>query len=224
MVAHHFCFCLPLRLGAFLISLCQLIVVGLLAAAGWYALESMRGHLPVHLKGAFIFSALYYSLLSITALIGLFGTIARNAGLLSTYAYYLAWSTGVQAVIDIIQLILFFTQSRQTLIKNCIDGSTDQEIQNICNNSFNNSKWSLLVSMIIGLIIQLWAAYIVSSYAKKLEQEKSWRSGRDTSGSKYTHVQHDDHGANVPLSYNYPYNHANNSFAGSTPHYHPTSV
>jgi hypothetical protein len=41
-MAARFCFCLPLRLGAFLISTGQLILVGLVAAANWYALESMR--------------------------------------------------------------------------------------------------------------------------------------------------------------------------------------
>jgi hypothetical protein len=79
------------------------------------------------------------------------------------------------------------------------------------------------------------AAYIVASYAEKLENEKSWRSGpgatplRDTTSSKYAHVQQqDDHGVNVPLtaaSYPYPYRDGNNSFAGSTPHHHTaTSV
>jgi len=235
MTARHFCFCLPLRLGAFLISFCQLILVGLLAAAGWYALESMRGRLPTHLRGSIAASSIYYTILSITALIGLFGTISRNASLLSTYAFYLAWSTGLQVVLDVLQLILFFRESRQTLIQNCIDGSADVEVQNICNNSFNSSKWSIVVSMVVGLIIQFWAAYIVASYAKKLEIEKSWRSGpgattlHDTSTSKYTHVQQqDDHGANVPLanaSHAYPYSGADNSFGGSTPYrYIATSV
>jgi len=81
------------------------------------------------------------------------------------------------------------------------------------------------------------AAYIVASYAEKLEKEKLWRSGpgatplHNTSRSKYAQVhQQDDHhhGAHVPLtnaSYTYPYNGASNSFGGSTPHHHvPTPV
>lgn len=182
----------------------------------------------------------------------LFGTFARNASLLSTYAFYLAWSIGLQIVLDVAQLILFFRESRQTLIHNCIDGSTDKEVQNICNNSFNASKWSIVVSMVIGLLIQFCefsfllhrcemslllylfiskkgAAYIIASYAKKLENEKSWRSGpgvtplHDTSRSKYTHVhQQDDHhhGANVPLTASYAYGDTSHSFGGSKPHHH----
>jgi hypothetical protein len=42
MVARHFLCCLPLRLGALLISASQLVLVGLVAAASWYTLNSLR--------------------------------------------------------------------------------------------------------------------------------------------------------------------------------------
>ena len=42
MSTGRFCFCLPLRFGAILVPGCQLILVGILAAVNWYALESMR--------------------------------------------------------------------------------------------------------------------------------------------------------------------------------------
>lgn len=42
MPARHFCCCLPLRLGAFLISFCQLAFCGLIAAGGWYTVSTMR--------------------------------------------------------------------------------------------------------------------------------------------------------------------------------------
>jgi ABC-type sulfate transport system permease component len=87
-------------------------------------------------------------------LFSLFGTITRNAGLLSTYSLHLGRTLAVQVIIDIVQLILFFSQSRQTLIQNCIDGSTDQEVKDICDNSFDASKWSIVASMIVGLLIQ----------------------------------------------------------------------
>jgi hypothetical protein len=90
----------------------------------------------------------------------LFGTISRKASLLSTYASYLFRSLSVQIVLDITHLILFFRESRQTLVRNCIDGSTDQEVQNICNNSFNSSKWTIVVSMVVGLIIQFCEFFI----------------------------------------------------------------
>jgi len=67
------------------------------------------------------------------------------------------------------------------------------------------------------------AAYIVASYAKKLKDEKAWRSGPgvapppdNTSGSKYVHVKQQDD--QIPLtgpSYAYPYRDTNHSFGGA---------
>lgn len=178
--------------------------------------------------------------------------------MLSTYAFYLSWSIGVQIVIDAAYLWAFFSQSREKLIERCIDGSTDQQIRDVCNNSFNTSKWSLVGSMVGGLIIQICelffgftgvvllnehppffssffqgAAYIVSSYAKKLKDEKAWRNGpgvgvvHPPAGPKYTHVKANDHDSHIPLtdaSYSYPYNDAGHSFGSSAHHQHHHSA
>ena len=49
MAARHFLCCLPLRLGALLISLFYLLVAGLLAVGDWFILESMRTSAPFSL-------------------------------------------------------------------------------------------------------------------------------------------------------------------------------
>ncbi|KAN0131908.1 hypothetical protein V8E53_010188 [Lactarius tabidus] len=222
MPARHFFCCLPLRLGALLISFCQLALCGLIAAGGWYTVSTMRGRLPTTLRSAVFASAVYYTVLALASLVGLLGTLARNARLLSTYSFWLGWSVGVQIVIDALHLWAFFSQSRDELIRRCIDGSTNQEIQNICNNNFNAGKWTVLVGVAVGLIIQFWAAYIVSSYAQKLRNEKTWRSGpqvvaipmNDNSGPKYTHVKQEDESR--PLAgASYAYKDANHSFGNS---------
>ena len=79
--------------------------------------------------------------------------------------------------------------------------------------------------------IQKGAAYIVTSYAKKLQNEQAWRSGpgvgapppQATSGPKYTNVQEEDH---IPLTgphHNYPYSDTNHSF-GAEAHRTTASV
>jgi len=212
MPARHFCCCLPLRLGALLISFCQLALCGLIAAGGWYTVSTMRGRIPNTLRSAVLGSAVYYTVLALASLIGLLGTLARNARLLSTYSFWLGWSVGVQIVIDALYLWAFFSQSRDELIQRCIDGSTNQDIQNICNNNVNAGKWTVLVGVVVGLLIQFWAAYIVSSYAQKLRNEKTWRSGpqgvavplNNSSGPKYTHVKQEDE--------SYAYSGPNHSF------------
>ncbi|KAH8996301.1 hypothetical protein EDB92DRAFT_1793867 [Lactarius akahatsu] len=228
MPARHFFCCLPLRLGALLISFCQLALCGLIAAGGWYTVSTLRGRLPNTLKAMIFTSAVYYSILALASLIGLLGTIARKASLLSTYAFWLGWSIGVQIVIDALFLWAFFSKSRDELIERCIDGSTEKQVQDICNSNFNAGKWTVLVGLIVGLLIQSWAAYIVSSYAQKLRNEKTWRSGPEVvvvplnhnTGPKYTHVKQEDE--SHPLtgaSYAYPYRDGNHSFGNSNTHH-----
>jgi len=223
MPARHFFCCLPLRLGALLISFCQLALCGLIAAGGWYTVSTMRGRLPNTLRLAVLGSAVYYTVLALASFIGLIGTFARNARLLSTYAFWLGWSVAVQILIDALYLWAFFSQSRDELIQRCIDGSTEQEIQNICENNFNAGRSTVLVGVVVGLLIQFWAAYIVSSYAQKLRNEKTWRSGpqvvavpMNNSGPKYAHVKQEDE--SHPLNgASYAYRDANHSF-GNSPH------
>jgi hypothetical protein len=124
-----------------------------------------------------------------------------------------------------VYLWVFFSKSRSELIERCIDGSTDQQVENICNNFFNAGKWTVLGGMVVGLLIQFWAAYIISSYARKLQSEKTWRSGPEVvvvplnsnSGPKYAHVKQDDEshpltGASYAA---YPYKDASHSFGNA---------
>ena len=46
MAARHFLCCLPLRLGALLISIAQLLLCGLIAAGSFYTLRGMRTSPP----------------------------------------------------------------------------------------------------------------------------------------------------------------------------------
>jgi hypothetical protein len=71
----------------------------------------------------------------------------------------LGWSLGLQLVLDGVYLYAFFSQSHQELINHCIDGSTDSNIQQACENSFNTNKWSLIVGMVIGLLIQFCESF-----------------------------------------------------------------
>jgi len=91
MAARHFLCCLPLRLGALLISVAQLLLCGLIAAGSFYTLRGMRmsqpslvvflleltnilyltgGRLPQHLKGIVLANGIYYSILTVAALVG----------------------------------------------------------------------------------------------------------------------------------------------------------
>jgi hypothetical protein len=105
-------------------------------------------------------------------LFSLLGSLLRKANLLATYSYYLTYFTGIQIVLDAIYLYIFFSQSRESLIHRCLDGSTDQDVERICNDSFDTGKWTMLVSIVIGLVIQLCEFISLPSFVKK-----SFRAG-----------------------------------------------
>ena len=72
------------------------------------------------------------------------------------------------------------------------------------------------------------AAYIVTLYAEKLQEEQAWRSGRgiapllDTAGSKYAHVLGDDQ---IPLTgASYAHSDASHSFGSATSRHTTDSV
>ncbi|KAI0262576.1 hypothetical protein BC834DRAFT_890808 [Gloeopeniophorella convolvens] len=227
MVARHFLCCLPLRLGALLISLVQVLFGGLIAAAAWYTLTSMRGHLSSRVKWAVISAGIYYTILTLVAFFGFIGTILRKASLLGNYAYYLGWSLGVQIVLDAVYIWSYFSTPRDEAIQRCIDGSTDSNIQKLCHDQFNAGKWTVLGSVIIGLLVQAWAAYIVSSYATKLKQEGvPWESGTSyvamNTGAKYAPAGREDyeeaHASLTGASYTYPYSDTNNSYGNAHPY------
>ena len=74
--------------------------------------------------------------------------------MLRIYAFYLTYSIVVQIINHVAYVWAFFSQSRESLVDRCIAGSTDQEVKTLCDNEFDIGKWTLLVSILIGLAIQ----------------------------------------------------------------------
>ncbi|KAI0058433.1 hypothetical protein BV25DRAFT_1236320 [Artomyces pyxidatus] len=226
MAAHHFCCCLPLRLGAFLISLIQFIFSALISAAAWIEITQWPHGIGSRIKGTFATVGIFYGILAIAALLGFIGTIRRSASLLGNYAFVLGWMIGVNLVIDIIYIWGYFTTPHAQLIQRCVGGATDQTIVDACNEDYDRNRWIVVASALVGLAVQTWAAYIVSSYAEKLLAEQKWRANMIPGmksvpldagvGAKYalaprTSVEE----VNAPLtgaSYVYPYTDTSNSY------------
>ena len=75
--------------------------------------------------------------------------------MLGTYAYFLTYFIVVRIVVDVVYVWAFFSQSRESLVDRCIAGSTDQEVKDMCDSSFDIGKWTVLVSVVVGLTIQI---------------------------------------------------------------------
>lgn len=222
MAAHHFCCCLPLRLGAFLISLFQFLLSGIAAAALWYGLAHWPSDVSAKLKGATVAAGVYYTILALAAFIGFIGTIRRSIKMLSTYSFWLGWALGLQIALDAFLLYAYFTTPREDLVRNCVKDSTDQNVINSCNSAFNVGKGAMIGGVVVNLLIQAYAVYIVSSYGKKLELEHAWTSNVPLdAGYKYVATgRASTEGLTAP-HYTYPYADGSNSFGHSGAQYDP---
>ncbi|KAA1470652.1 hypothetical protein DENSPDRAFT_836489 [Dentipellis sp. KUC8613] len=224
MAAHHFCCCLPIRLGAFLISLFQFVIAGFIAAALWYEVSQWHGDIPTKTKVTYICRAVYYTIFSLSSFFGFVGTLKRSASLLAQYASYLGWAVFVQIVLDALYLWAFFTVPRDTFIKDCINGSTDQNVINACNNFNKWGKGYVIASVAVGLLVQAYAWYIVNGYSHKLDSEIERKASVPMdSGYKYAAAGRASTEALTGPSYNYPYADQAHSFGGDAPRYDPPS-
>ncbi|TFY82875.1 hypothetical protein EWM64_g1131 [Hericium alpestre] len=220
MAAHHFCCCLPIRLGAFLISLVQFLLAGLVAAGIWYDLHESHD-LPTKAKVTFICRGVFYTIFCLSSLFGFIGAIRRSASLLKQYSEYLAWTLIIQVILDGLYLWAYFTTPRDDLIKRCINGSTDQDVIDSCNKTLSLAKGWIIASLILSLLVQAYAAYIVHGYSKKLEVEVEFRTTAvqmDTS-YKYNAAPRQSQEALTGAGPHYPYADPSHSFgAGGAPY------
>jgi len=224
MAARHFLCCLPLRLGAFLISLIQCVLAALIAAGLWYNLIKYPDNYTGKLKWTIIATGVYYSILALAALGGFIGTLTRSAGLLRQYGFWLGCALGVQIILDALLLWAYFSTSHDDFVSHCINGSTDQNVIDVCNDATKIGKGWVIGAVVVGLLIQAWAAYIVGSYGHKLEHEHAWTSTvpLDT-GYKYTVAP--GRGSSEALTgapaYSYPYAEGGHSFGSNGSPYDP---
>ncbi|KAB5590178.1 hypothetical protein CTheo_6371 [Ceratobasidium theobromae] len=192
-LTRHFCCCLPVRLGVFVLSLLSLVGGGIYAAAVWYAYyKSMKDDqlsLTTTQKIAFIVSGVVYTILAIAALMGLIGAIGRKRGLVATYSTFMWFHLAAQVAVGAFFIYSIF-QNNSQLVDQCKDQIN--KINNATQAANSNSptidpsdacqlftKWGrvgAIVSLVIILLIELYCCFIVSRYVSQLTDEQAFRA------------------------------------------------
>ncbi|KAG8795412.1 hypothetical protein FRC12_014896 [Ceratobasidium sp. 428] len=192
-LTRHFCCCLPVRLGVFVLSLLSLVGGGIYAAAVWYAYYQSTKDTSVSLttsqKIAFIVSGIVYSILAVASLLGFIGAIGRKRGLVATYSTFMWFHLAAQVAIGAFFIYALF-QNNPELIAQCKDQVNKINNANQAANPNAGTinpddacqvftKWGrtgAIISLVVILLVELYCCFIVSRYVAQLSDEQSFRA------------------------------------------------
>jgi len=243
-MSKHFCCCLPVRFGVFILSFLTLLSsAGTAFALWWILVNGSKNGLVLEggVKTGLIVAGVVWTLFALFGLFGFIGAIIRNRALVKTYSFFLWIQLLVGLAIGITFIVAFFKQSfRSTLINACADRlaelqtsalpnlttQTLQQRQDACGNVFNQGRIGFIVSCSVSLLLNLYACIIVHRYSHQLTEEQQFKGNRHAMGQTYAAKDAPQgYYAHTPLTnvagsqghYEYPYAQKQHGF-GSTSH------
>jgi hypothetical protein len=172
------------------------------------------------MKTTVIIVASIYTAATLVGLLGFLGALLKKNGFVKTFYILLCAVLSLQVGASIWYLVTFYRTRGQTL-EDCLNGTTDTKKIAYCDalNVYKRVPQGVMIaSVIVPIILQLYACYIVYQYSKRLENQKieSLRSSRafiPPAGPAYQPVKPTDE--SYPLTQptsHYPYADAPNSF------------
>jgi len=215
-MSKHFCCCIPVRFGVFILSLLTLLSSAGTAFAIWWILGygPQRGLiLEGGVKTGFIIAGAVWTVFALFGLFGFIGAIIRNRGLVKTYSFFLWIQLLLTLAMGVFFTVAFFKDDfRSTLINECTKhltelqdtfpvGSTDrqtpQQLQDACSSVFYRSRIGVIISFCLTFFVNLYCCIIVHRYGAQLTEEQGYKGSSHTMGQ--THA-----GRDAPQGY-YPH-------------------
>ncbi|KAF9000772.1 hypothetical protein BDZ89DRAFT_694411 [Hymenopellis radicata] len=172
----NFFFCLPVRLGVFILTMFGMIGGVIVSATGWLQVSQ----LSIHPLARFDTTALYFHTIVFTiivavALFGLAGAITKRRPLLTAYGYMLAALLGISIASGCVTLFSLFRAKDMKEISECENGSTDPLTVNVCQNGVAVFKGTAVGIYIVTWLYLSYACIIVASYVGQLRRRRRRR-------------------------------------------------
>ncbi|KAJ7928495.1 hypothetical protein B0H13DRAFT_1967550 [Mycena leptocephala] len=221
MGAKYLC-CLPLRLGVLVISFFQFLASGAVSGLFVYVLTQLDHegrvvvHQPNNVTVTYQFSArqrtiaivitAVYGFIALISLTGFIGALRKKESYVHVFSNFVKLAFVLQICVWIAFFVFYFVDKKE-FRKLCVGDSTDQQLIDACDSP-SKHVWVFIVSASIPLLSQAYGVYIVSSYVRKLRNEKYLhQESFGFKGPGYVPVGEESH----PLTHQGPYPYADNS-------------
>lgn len=173
-----FCFCLPVRLGVFVVSLLTTLAGSIIGAIGWLQVVGFQKH-PVEITdeiAAYIHASIF-SLLGLISIFGFVGSLVRNRGLVIAYSVGIAIHLGFSIASGVFTMYSIFRPNPANSVEECIKVANPtpellEETKRICSTGMAVAKGVIVAIYVISWILQLYSYFIVERYADQLEEEE----------------------------------------------------
>ncbi|KAF8699640.1 hypothetical protein RHS03_07117, partial [Rhizoctonia solani] len=191
----HFCCCLPVRLGTFVLSFGSIITSGAYAATIWYAVymsnNLKQAQLDKPQEVAFVVAGSIYSFLFILSMFGFIGAVTRKRSFVSAYAQALWYMLGFQLASGAFFIYTLYRQ-KKVHIDQCVDElkannpPANVDLVKLCTIATRTWKIIYIVVFAFSLLLHGYAALIVSRYVEQLSAEQSYRHTHKSTSAAFS--------------------------------------
>ncbi|GBE84652.1 predicted protein [Sparassis crispa] len=169
-----FCCCLPVRFGAACSALINFLAGVAFSAVGWYGVHQYTTHqvsLDKDEEVALILFSITYTLLVVTALLGLIGSLGAIRSLVKRYAVFLVFNTLLTIGVGIYWIWRLFHRDANECSSLEGEESAEQVVHYVCKKGFETIRIVIVIVLVIVWLFQIAGIAIVFDYVGQLNEE-----------------------------------------------------